>query len=182
MGASGNVVQQTNVFMEIVKIAVPAFVTIIGFVITYFLTRSDIKRETDKKKTNIYLNELSSLPLEIIDVIELLYRNSKDYSDKIYEIIDKILAYGAKDSIKIVASMQEDIHKLIDDPKAKTKTTYYMILLSCQLKYDMTGIQMSPDYFYRAKVYDYSKGREDVIKNNNDIVNELSLKKFLKIK
>lgn len=64
----------------------------------------------------------------------------------------------------------------------KNKIIAYYILLICQIKYDLTGIEINPQYWYRMRLTDYKKTQTALDKANNDVVNGLSLSKFLLIK
>ncbi|MCI6464296.1 MAG: hypothetical protein MSA90_02345 [Faecalicatena sp.] len=49
---------------------VPAFITLLGFVITYFSLRKSFKDEIRKQKTNIALDKMSTIPFETLDLYE----------------------------------------------------------------------------------------------------------------
>ena len=57
----------------------------------------------------------------------------------------------------------------------------YYILLLCQVKYDLTGIKINPQYWFRMRLTDYQKLKDNLNSANNKIVKELKLDKFLKI-
>ena len=66
--------------------------------------------------------------------------------------------------------------------KAKTKQfeKYRAIslytLLATQIKYDVTGIAVSPEFWLQMKLNDYSVSKSEFKKANNLIVKELNLK------
>ena len=72
--------------------------------------------------------------------------------------------------------------------KAKTKQfeKYRAIslytLLATQIKYDVTGIAVSPEFWLQMKLNDYSVSKSEFKKANNLIVKELNLKSEFKIK
>ncbi len=177
--------------MEWMKIIVPALVTIIGFVVNFFLTRNSIRREVEKKKSNIALEELSKVPLEVIQILDEILDNRNKNNYKIKETLNrfkglmaKIFAYGTKDSIKIVSNMQEHNYKLQDTiiGKVDYKVIAYYILLACQIKYDLTGVEVNPEYWYKMRLTDYQSKRIEIDNANNDIVKELNLNESLLIK
>lgn len=55
---------------DYLNMVVPAVVTIIGFIVTYFTTRHSIKEEIHKQKTGIYLEELSKVPMEVLTLMD----------------------------------------------------------------------------------------------------------------
>ena len=72
--------------------------------------------------------------------------------------------------------------------KAKTKQfeKYRAIslytLLATQIKYDVTGIVVSPEFWLQMKLNDYSVSKSEFKKANNLIVKELNLKSEFKVK
>lgn len=177
--------------IEWMKIILPAVVTVIGFIVNYFLTRNSIRREVEKKKSNIALEELSKVPLEVMQILDEILDNKNQTNYKIKETLNrfkglmaKIFAYGTKDSIKIVSNMQEYNYKLQDKitQKADYKVIAYYILLACQVKYDLTGVEVNPEYWYKMRLTDYQEKRNEINYANNDIVKSLDLNENLLIK
>lgn len=176
----GLAIQTPNTIIEICKIAIPAIVTIFGFIINYFLTTNNIKKEIIKKKSDVFLDSLSNAPLEILEILTDIINAKDNYSEKLSTLINKIFAYGTEDSIKIISNMQQYLYS---GPKSSesAKLISYFILLACQLKYDLTGIEIRPDYWCKLKLTDYNTTKENIARFTNEIVNELELKDFLKI-
>lgn len=185
----GGIFMRENI-MEWMKIILPALVTIIGFIVNFFLTRNSIRREIEKKKSNIALEELSKVPLEVMQILDEILDN-RNKNNKIKETLNrfkglmaKIFAYGTKDSIKIVSNMQEYNYKLQDTTlqKADYKVIAYYIILACQIKYDLTGVKVNPEYWYKMRLTDYQNKRLEIDSANNDIVKSLGLNESLLIK
>lgn len=175
--------------MEWMKIIVPALVTIIGFVVNFFLTRNSIRREVEKKKSNIALEELSKVPLEVLQILDEMLDNKNNYKiketfNKFKGLMAKIFAYGTKDSIMIVSTMQEHNYNLMNNSPRETdyKIIAYYIILACQIKYDLTGIWVKPEYWYKMRLTDYSIKKADIDRANNEIVRILNLNEMLLIK
>lgn len=63
----------------------------------------------------------------------------------------------------------------------KNKIIVYYILLICQVKYDLTGIEINPEYWYGMRLTDYAKIKFNLDEVNNDVVKRLKLQKFLYI-
>ncbi len=53
-------------------ILIPALVTLIGFVVTYFSLRKSFKDEIRKQKSNIALEKMSTVPFETLDLYEIM--------------------------------------------------------------------------------------------------------------
>ena len=100
------------------------------------------------------------------------------------EIMSLTFAYGSKEAIMIVSSMQETNYLLAKEPDKvdKNKMIAYYILLACQVKYDLTGIKINPEYWYRMRMTDYKAMKENLDKATNKIVDELQLEGFLLVK
>lgn len=54
-------------------------------------------------------------------------------------------------------------------------------LMLCQIKYDLTGIEISPEYWYRMRFTGYKIMKPELDELNNNIVKDLKLNPFLKI-
>lgn len=178
--SGGLAIQTSNTIIEISKIAIPAIVTILGFIINYFLTTNNIKKEIIKKKSDVFLDSLSDAPLEILEILTDIMKKKTDYDEKLSTLINKIFAYGTEDSIKIISNMQQYLYSSPQSSEV-AKSIAYFILLACQLKYDLTGIKIRPDYWCKLKLTDYNTTKENITKFTNEIVNELELNDFLRI-
>ena len=58
------------------------------------------------------------------------------------ELMSLIFAYGSKEAIMLMTNMQQLIP--------------YSILLLCQMKYNLTGIKINPEYWFRMRLSDCS--------------------------
>lgn len=177
-------VSDTNEIIEWFKIILPVIITIIGFVVNFFVMRGSIRKEIESKKTNIYLNELSKIPYELILLMESMLKNvnNQKRTDKFIDLMAIIFSYGTKEAIKIAASMQEYNYTVQDSNKDGNKIMAYFILLTCQIKYDLTGIEINPESWYKIKLTDYGIVRENLDKVTNQIVKDLQLHRFMLIK
>lgn len=180
------VYQTSNLTLELMKVFIPALITIIGFVVTYFLTTSSVRKEIENKKTNIHLNELSKVPLEILQLLDFILNNQSDKTliSRVQDLMAKIFAYGTKDAISIISAMQEYNYEMADNMSngSNHKAIAYYIILVCQVKYDLTGIEINPEKWYKMRLTDYKKMKNKLTESTNDIVEELELKEFLRIK
>lgn len=94
-----------------------------------------------------------------------------------------IFAYGSKNAIALVSNMQEITCPFTknSDSVDKNDLIAYYILLICQVKYDLTEIEINPEYWYRMRLSDYSKMKPSLDKATNKIVEKFGLASFLKI-
>lgn len=169
----------------ILSACITAFVTIIGFIITYFLNKRNFKEEINKQQININLDKIADLPYKIQILMDATLEK-KDYNTilkSFKDLMTSIFAYGSQDAISLITNMQELNYLLADTPNStdKYEVMAYYILLICQVKYDLTGIKINPQYWFRMRLTDYSKTKEILDTANNNIVEKLNLESFLKI-
>ncbi|MBS6951402.1 MAG: hypothetical protein ACLR8N_12595 [Lachnospiraceae bacterium] len=106
-----------------------------------------------------------------------------DILNDFISLMNTVYAYGSEKAILIAATMQKENYE-----KAKTKQfeKYRAIslytLLATQIKYDVTGIVVSPEFWLQMKLNDYSVSKSEFKKANNLIVKELNLKSEFKVK
>lgn len=179
-------VHEANNLLEMSKIIIPSIITIIGFVINILITQNSIKKEVIKKKTDITLAKLEDAPFEILELLDKILNKSKPeiVVKDFKKLTSKIFSYGNKDAIKIVSTMQQHNYSMNLNNSNNTKdykVMCYYILLCCQIKYDLTNIEVGPEYWFKLRITDYNKTYMEIKESNNRIVNELGLKNFLKI-
>lgn len=169
----------------IISACITAFVTISGFIVTYFLNKRNFKEEINKQKVNINLDKIADLPYKIQNLMDTMLdkKNDRAMVSAFKDLVSLIFAYGSKEAIKIVTSMQEMNYLVAANPESVDKNTVmvYYILLLCQVKYDLTGIEINPEYWYRMRLTDYTKMKDFLDQENNKIVKRLVLHEFLYI-
>ena len=139
---------------------ITAAVTIIGFVVTYFLNKRNSKFEIDREKININLDKIADLPYKIQELMNTILNqgaNAKTISD-FKELMSLIFAYGSKEAIMLMTNMQQLNYRIADhsaDADNMELIPYYILLL-CQMKYNLTGIKINPEYWFRMRLSDYS--------------------------
>lgn len=171
----------------ILAACIPAVVTIIGFVVTYFLNKRNFKEEVKKAKVDATLEKISDLPYKVLTLMNSMLqkdkpRNHEQTNLKLFqEVMSLTFAYGSKEAIMIVSGMQEANYLSKTDPEKINKydVIAYYVLLACQVKYDLTGIEINPEYWYRMKINDYKTIKENLDAATNRIVSELQLEDFL---
>ena len=163
-------------------------ITVLGFIVSYFVLNKSFKQEIQKQKTNIYLSELSKIPFIILQMLDSIVNKTKKQDVLISDIRDfsnTILAYGTKESIRISAKMFSNSYTNRSGPEEKrdiNETIAIYVLLFCQLKYDLTGIKISPENYYITKLVDYSEELGEGLKlSNNLLVRNLKLDNYLYI-
>ena len=55
------------------------------------------------------------------------------------------------------------------------------VLLATQIKYDVTGIHVNPEFWFKMRITDYEINRNEIREANNRLVQELNLNKKMKI-
>lgn len=159
---------------------VTSIISIIGFIVTYKSMKRNFKEELEKEKASIHIEKMSSIPYEILKLMDNMMQTSGkgDYLNDFTSLMDTIYAYGSKDAIKIAATMQKENYSLRNTKTFnKYRAISMYILLATQIKSDVTGIRVSPELWLEMKITDYTKNRNDFKRANNDIVEELKLEK-----
>lgn len=176
--------------VAILAACIPAVVTIVGFVVTYFLNKRNFKEEVHQAKVNATLEKISDLPYKILTLMDAMVQKGKTKNQEQFnlksfqEIMSLTFAYGSKEAIAIASSMQETNFLFNNEPNKvnKIEIIAYYILLACQVKYDLTGIKVNPEYWYRMKITDYKIMKKDLNEATNRVVEKLQLDDFLSIK
>lgn len=159
---------------------IQVIITMIGFVVSYYLQKNNFKQELSKTKTNLAIEKTQGLPEQIINLIDEIIVG-KDIKEEFDQILKNIQSYGSEKVINIVAKMQQDTYTGINTEE-KHRLMAYLILLLCQLKYDLIGATVSPESWYEIKLRDYKKTKCKLREVNNTLVDELKLDKFLLIR
>ena len=164
----------------IITSVVTSIISIIGFVVTYKSMKRNFKEELEKEKTSIHIEKMSSIPYEILELMDSIInsRGKGNYLKDFVSLMDTIYAYGSENAIKIAATMQKEIYTLSNNfiyNKYRVMSMY--ILLATPIKCDVTGIRVSPEFWFQMKITDYENNKSEFKKANNDIVEELNLEK-----
>ena len=98
-------------------------------------------------------------------------------------------AYGSADAIKIVTAMQRENYIIADmqsEERKEKSVTYrlmsFYILLSSQVKADLTDVFISPVYWFKMKTTDFDTDKDVIARECNKIVDELGISKAFMIK
>ncbi len=140
-----------------------------------------IKKQIEilQKKKNSTKNAL----IEIKALEQRIEENESSLPDKMSELLNKIYSYGSESAIRIVSQMQHEnylIHRDIEKTEKYRNMAFY-ILLATQVKYDVTGVAISPQLWYQMRLTDFNETEEIIKEINNKLVSELNLNTKFKI-
>ena len=179
--------------MEIIIVAIPSLVTIIGFFVSYKLLKKEKRLDTYIYKNKEQLKKLINLPSKILFYIEcyMLLIGKQNIDEKKFKEAKKcifcdVLCYGSEDAVKILVYFEKLLAEGVDDesPISSVQIIAPLVLLLVQIKYDITNIKTSPKVWYVSYT---SQGMletefyENSVKEINRIVDIMGLSVFLKI-
>lgn len=177
--------------LNILAIAIPSIISIIGFIITSIHLSKSFKNEILKQKNSITLSKIIDAPYLVLDFFTKPLDKEFDQNilfDKMVEFQNLIYGYGSATAIKILSSMQEHSYKVdaMEDYDMRTnekfKTMSFYSILVSQLKYDITGEIINPNYWFKMKITDYDDYAKIFKDNTNKIISDLNLNPAFKIK
>lgn len=179
----------TKIDGELLGAIITAVATVIIQIAGFILANNDIKKnlknEILKQKNNIAIVQMTDMPQKILHILDLCLLNSNflEESDSYEEIMTQIYAYGSKEAILLAAMIREDVQKTGSSEQYDMyKATVSYVLLATQIKYDVTGIYVNPELWFKMKFQRYKLNRERFVETNNKIIDELGLNKQLKMK
>ena len=160
-------------------------ITIIGFIVTYLLTRRNFRDEIIKSKREITSDIIRDLPYKICQLLNKASSGKGQISVKEFEdILSNVLSYGSKDAISIAIHMQQIAYSNKEEQskeKSYEQLAAYSLLIT-QIKYDLTSEIISPESWFQLKINDYEKMRACITSKINIIVDELSLNHDFRVK
>lgn len=160
-----------------------SIVSIIGFILTNKNMSKNLKNELKKEKTTLHIQKMSEMPYAILILMDKMIKKpeSEEVLDDFRKIMNTVCAYGSKDAIKIASVMQSENYKNQKNNVNMYRILSFYSLLVTQIKFDVTNIVNSPELWFKLKINDYDKMRDEMIKENNKIVDELDLNEDFKI-
>ncbi len=161
---------------------ISGIVTIIGFIVTYIMTKKNLKDEVHKIKQNISIELMQKIPFEILEYFDSLKKaNSDELLLKLQSIMSQVYAYGSVNAIKTLVAFQT-INYHIKEMENKTDTLILLSILVSQIKYDITGEIIDPTNWLKIKIRDYKETLEPSISANvNFLIDKYELNKKLKV-
>ena len=172
----------------IITALVTGIISIIGFIVTNVSMRSSFKNELIKQRDSIALEKMSTLPFEILTMMDRMIeakgiRQQDAELRNFKKIMNEIYSYGSEKAISLVALMQKENYAANGDigkmDKFRVMSSY--VLLATQIKYDVTGTYVNPEFWFKMRITDYDKNKDEIKNASNKLVKELDLSKELKI-
>lgn len=176
---------QTPFYIEHIDTIVTIVITIIGFVVTYLMTKKNFKDEVKKNKIALASEQIESLPYDICQLMDAMIKGtSKDVLEKYGSILSKVLAYGSSQAVNIAIKMQRMSYESSTtsslDERLPILAAYSLLIT--QLKYDLTSEIISPESWFKLRMNDYDKNIQPKMKKAiNDLINELHLNSSFKV-
>lgn len=158
-----------NIFSSIATI----ITTLIGFVVTYRLTKRNLRDELQKSKAMIGLENMEDIPFQLLQMLDDV-KAGKLSAENYAKLIHKIYAYGSNDAIKILVCLQRTNYEYAKQPSAVKESPNFrpltlLSLLISQIKYDLTGELVKPEGWFILRITDYQKS--GMKKNVQDLIN-----------
>ena len=164
-------------------------ITVLGFAVTYFMTKRNFIDEVRKEKITHTAAEIQTLPYEICQMMNEMIKGKNSVSvEKYGDMLSRILVYGSKDSVKIAIRMQRQTYKgnlqsnadkSIGSEQCSLLAAYALFIT--QLKYDLTSEIISPESWFELRITDYQKMQPAIKEAINALVQELQLNKAFKV-
>ena len=170
----------------LLSVGIPAIISIIGFIVTIFTLKKGFQNELAKQKANIQLDKMAVMPYEILVLMQEMIdvgkqKTSLSVQQKLKEKMDwifsSIYAYGSSKAIHILATMQSENYRnaVMPENSDNYRTMAFYVLLTVQIRADITGEIVSPEEWFKLKITDFQTNREMIKVANNRIVEELDL-------
>ncbi len=166
-------------------------ITIIGFIVTYFMNKKSVLDELKKDKVMHTTELMETLPYDVCQFMnELLHNKSKTITkqsiDAHEKILSRIIAYGSADAVKLAIVVQKCAYEkerqtLQAGGDDGTRTLAAYALLITQLKFDLTSEVIPATSWFQIKIKDYEKIQNKTETAINALVDELGLNSKFKI-
>lgn len=186
------IIENTKVLSDdlkgpIISVAGSGIISIIGFVWNNRSMKKNFKNEILKQRNEVALNKMATMPMKILELLEkIIETNGEDaeIQKEFNVIMNEIYAYGSEKAISLISKIQKD--NMAFDANSADRDAYELIalyiLLATQIKYDVTGIFVSPEKWYEMRLNDYEINREEMCLDNNNVVKMFELNKRFCIK
>ena len=184
--ATSNITTPEKVFVIspdiVISSGVTIFVTILGFVVTFFASRKNLTDEILKFKQTSQVDQIKDLAYRLCD---LMYQ-MKDYKkhnqkniDTYAEIMNKVIAYASRDAVNISIWGQQINFQNFSSGQTNYAPLVALALLISQLKYDASAEIIPADTWFRLRINDYEKSgmKNEIEKLIKETVEELNLNK-----
>lgn len=171
----------------LISAMIPALISIIGFIATNRSVKRDFKNEILKQRNEIALNKMATMPMRILELLGTIIETGGQNEELVKEFdgfMNEVYAYGSENAIALISKIQKD--NMFFGDNVADRNLYELIamyiLLATQIKYDVTGIIVSPEKWYEMRMNDYEINREKMRLANNNVVKMFELNKRFYIK
>ena len=171
----------------LISAMIPALISIIGFIATNRSVKRDFKNEILKQRNEIALNKMATMPMRILELLGTIIETGGQNEELAIEFdgfMNEVYAYGSENAIALISKIQKD--NMFFGDNVADRNLYELIamyiLLATQIKYDVTGIIVSPEKWYEMRMNDYEINREKMRLANNNVVKMFELNKRFYIK
>lgn len=171
----------------LISAMIPALISIIGFIATNRSVKRDFKNEILKQRNEIALNKMATMPMRILELLGTIIETggqNEELAKGFDGFMNEVYAYGSENAIALISKIQKD--NMFFGDNVADRNLYELIamyiLLATQIKYDVTGIIVSPEKWYEMRMNDYEINREKMRLANNNVVKMFELNKQFYIK
>lgn len=171
----------------LISAMIPALISIIGFIATNRSVKRDFKNEILKQRNEIALNKMATMPMRILELLGTIIETggqNEELAKEFEGFMNEVYAYGSENAIALISKIQKD--NMFFGDNVADRNLYELIamyiLLATQIKYDVTGIIVSPEKWYEMRMNDYEINREKMRLANNNVVKMFELNKRFYIK
>ena len=171
----------------LISAMIPALISIIGFSATNRSVKRDFKNEILKQRNEIALNKMATMPMRILELLGTIIETggqNEELAKEFDGFMNEVYAYGSENAITLISKIQKD--NIFFGDNVADRNLYELIamyiLLATQIKYDVTGIIVSPEKWYEMRMNDYEINREKMRLANNNVVKMFELNKRFYIK
>lgn len=171
----------------LISAMIPAMISIIGFIATNRSVKRDFKNEILKQRNEIALNKMATKPMRILELLGTIIETggqNEELAKEFDGFMNEVYAYGSENAIALISKIQKD--NMFFGDNVADRNLYELIamyiLLATQIKYDVTGIIVSPEKWYEMRMNDYEINREKMRLANNNVVKMFKLNKRFYIK
>ena len=171
----------------LISAMIPALISIIGFIATNRSVKRDFKNEILKQRNEIALNKMATMPMRILELLGTIIETggqNEELAKEFDGFMNEVYAYGSENAIALISKIQKD--NMFFGDNVADRNSYELIamyiLLATQIKYDVTGIIVSPEKWYEMRMNDYEINREKMRLANNNVVKMFELNKRFYIK
>ena len=171
----------------LISAMIPALISIIGFIATNRSVKRDFKNEILKQRNEIALNKMATMPMRILELLGTIIETggqNEELAKGFDGFMNEVYAYGSENAIALISKIQKD--NMFFGDNVADRNLYELIamyiLLATQIKYDVTGIIVSPEKWYEMRMNDYEINREKMRLANNNVVKMFELNKRFYIK